>query len=511
MATDVLDDEDELTEEEKKKKGLVAPPQQGIPSLPAVGSGDVQDELHSGLEDTNSSPSLVAAPGQTMSSIAPPNITMAPTYPEGSSPSSATGQMVPDISPAKQRLQGLEEGQSGVSKMHGVGGGIVKGLDVAGSIFAPRAMTYIPGSSLNYQHQLDVARQNVAQDTAEQQREQQIVNEQAHQGLETAQTAETQARTAGLVNPPAPTNEFELWARQNPSAKVSDWLQLQSQNKPPQEGERPLTNVAQMNKALADRYQVLNPGKPLPGEFTIPPNATQKDYDRIDKALSGVEGAQGTKAQRDQIEILRQQAADAAAESRKDKEENEGLKWVTWNDPATGKQTAGPLSQAKKSGAMDTAADLPAQEVRDVQNARHAVRLMTKLGDPNKPETQGVLQLIDSLDADGKLGVLASRWNSLLTTGVGTSPDDDPRIIALIDKNMLGDTATMLAHFGASGGRSPQMLQHFLDLANARKMDGLTLRTGVKSIVDYMQDRAMMPTEGGAKGKGKVLVEGKDF
>jgi hypothetical protein len=57
---------------------------------------------------------------------------------------------------------------------------------------------------------------------------------------------------------------------------------------------------------------------------------------------------------------------------------------------------------------------------------------------------------------------------------------------------MLGDTATMLAHFGASGGRSPQMLQHFLDLANAKKMDGPTLKAGVMSMVDYMTDRAML-------------------
>ncbi len=82
------------------------------------------------------------------------------------------------------------------------------------------------------------------------------------------------------------------------------------------EGERPLTNVDQMNKALQDRYQVLNPGKTLPGEFTIPPNATQKDYDRIDKALAGVEGAQGTKAQRDQVAALRQQTMELARQKK---------------------------------------------------------------------------------------------------------------------------------------------------------------------------------------------------
>jgi hypothetical protein len=169
-----------------------------------------------------------------------------------------------------------------------------------------------------------------------------------------------------------------------------------------------------------------------------------------------------------------------------------GAKWMTWSED--GRTVAGPMSMAQQRGAQNPA-ELPQQEVRDVQNARHAVNLLSKQGDPKKPESQGVLQLIDSLDKDGKLGVLASRWNSFMTSGVGASPDDDPRIVTLINKNMLGDTATMLAHFGASGGRSPQMLQHFLDLSNSRKMDGVTLRAGTRAILDYMQDRAMIPGE----------------
>jgi hypothetical protein len=130
-----------------------------------------------------------------------------------------------------------------------------------------------------------------------------------------------------------------------------------------------------------------------------------------------------------------------------------------------------------------------------VQNARHAVNLMEKQGDTSKPETMGTLQLIDSLDKEGKLGVLASRYNRLSTSGVGASPGDDPRIVTLLNKNMLQDTAVMLAHFGASGGRSPQMLQHFINLSDAGKMDGVTLRAGTKAIADYMHDRAMMPSQ----------------
>jgi hypothetical protein len=47
------------------------------------------------------------------------------------------------------------------------------------------------------------------------------------------------------------------------------------------------------------------------------------------------------------------------------------------------------------------------------------------------------------------------------------------------------------------------MLQHFMDLANAKKMDAVTLKAGIKAMADYMQDKGMMPSkQGGGKGGG---------
>ena len=258
--------------------------------------------------------------------------------------------------------------------------------------------------------------------------------------------------------------------------------------------------IQQLNQGFTQRWNVLNQGKPQPAAFQLPPNATADDFNRVDKLLQGTEASQQTAAQQQATNGLRQQMiqiaaqnAENAQESRQQTMDAKNMKWATGTD-ANGNQIAGPVSQLESIGAKNLA-ELPAQEVRDVQNARHAVTLMEKQGDPSKPETMGTLQLIDSLDKDGKLGLLASRWNRLETQGIGTSPGDDPRIITLIDKNMLADTATMLAHFGASGGRSPQMLQHFTDLSNAGKMDGVTLRAGTKAMADYMHDRAMMPSQ----------------
>ena len=166
-------------------------------------------------------------------------------------------------------------------------------------------------------------------------------------------------------------------------------------------------------------------------------------------------------------------------------------KWATWTDPQTNEMVAGAVGQAPKGS---NPAVISGMEVQNIINARHALQLMTKQGDPKDVSTWGELQLIDSLAKDGKLGTFASRYNRLVTQGIGTSPGDDPRIITLIDKNMLGQTATMLSHFGASGGRSPEQLQHFMDMANAGKMDAQTLRSGVRAIADYMKDRSLMPS-----------------
>jgi uncharacterized membrane protein len=84
------------------------------------------------------------------------------------------------------------------------------------------------------------------------------------------------------------------------------------------EGEKPLPNVAQMNKTLQSRWEVLHPGQTIPEHFVIPTNATQKDYDRIDKALESTERAFGTKAQQDQVNEMRRQTL-ALAQKKDDR------------------------------------------------------------------------------------------------------------------------------------------------------------------------------------------------
>ena len=369
-----------------------------------------------------------------------------------------------------------------------LGGAAQVGGDVGDllSNAAPGIGREIPGTTARYNMKLGQANTALTQDLANQEKQSQSDLQGAQANAQNSEIPlhEAEAKKAQAETPTPEQIQANL---EHTQAETTAALTPKKV-----EGEQPLGNVENLNATLQDRYQVLNPGKPLPAQYQLPANATQKDYDRIDKSLSGVETAQGTAEQRKQTQALREQALAAAAEAKAATAEGKGDKWVYGQDK-DGNTVAGGMSQLKAMGAQNLT-EIPAQEVRNITNARQAVRLSEKQGTEQHPETMGVEQLIDSLGKAGKLGLAASRINAFLSGGVGAEPGDDPRIMALLDKTDLLMTATMLAHFGASGGRSPQMLEHFLSMANAKKMNENTLKAGVLAITDYMKDRAMEPT-----------------
>jgi hypothetical protein len=110
---------------------------------------------------------------------------------------------------------------------------------------------------------------------------------------------------------------------QQKAAEEEKVATIRAQGKPP-EGELPLPNVDQMNQGLTTRYQVLNAGKPLPPQFTLPANATQKDYDRIDKLMQSTENATATKAQRDTASAAGSQLTKAALDQQAENYFNTG-------------------------------------------------------------------------------------------------------------------------------------------------------------------------------------------
>src|SRR5438105_3822797 len=264
--------------------------------------------------------------------------------------------------------------------------------------------------------------------------------------------------------------------------------------KPP-EGETALgAKVPQLNQALTQRYQVLNPGKPLPPFLTLPPTATQKDFDRLDKVMQQTESAQGTKAQQDTANAMRQETQRMAQQTQAEKLEQQGLQPIVGTDPKTEKDVLVSESERKSLGligAMKADADLV--------NKSHAARTWLSLASKEAPvgapsDQMGIMQLVDKMDAAGKLGPIASKWNDFLAGKIGAG---DPDYAALRAKMGLSATKLMQAHVGSRGGAF--MLEQFEELVNAGKMDAPTLKAGLASELNYMQDVAMLPQRGAAQ------------
>jgi hypothetical protein len=158
-----------------------------------------------------------------------------------------------------------------------------------------------------------------------------------------ARTEEIQARTKALSNPPPKegltgeeTTLNDLMtgnggqpqinpATSMPYTRLEAYSTVQAAKAGAAQGAKqpaldPNT-IFQINEMHTQRYQALNPGKPLPPAFTLRPGAGQQDYDRIDKNLSSMESAQGTQAQRESNNAFRQDAAANAAQAREEKRE----------------------------------------------------------------------------------------------------------------------------------------------------------------------------------------------
>lgn len=242
-----------------------------------------------------------------------------------------------------------------------------------------------------------------------------------------------------------------------------------------------LPDPIMLNKALEARYQVLHPGETLPAHFTLSPNATPGEFERIDKLLESTERSTATKAQQEVANAMRAQTF----ELMRDKSD---MKPVTGLDPKTGQQVLIPAGQAQQMGIQN-----PMQADADMVNksmaARHWLTLAKTEAPANaSPNEKGIMQLVDDLDKRGKLGALATRWNEFMAGKFGAG---DPEFAALRAKLGLSTTLLMQAHVGSRG--SAQMLEHFEDLANGKKLDGPTLKAALGAEIDYVQDRAMDP------------------
>lgn len=133
--------------------------------------------------------------------------------PAASTPAVSAGVIAPRTKQDMGELQRLETTGSGVSQVqqeHPIVGGLLRGLDIAGSIIAPRIAADIPGTTLHHEQLLEQSRGNIKQDVGEQGEEAAAAHTQAETEAIPAQTAHTQAETNALENP-QPKPKEESW------------------------------------------------------------------------------------------------------------------------------------------------------------------------------------------------------------------------------------------------------------------------------------------------------------
>lgn len=292
-------------------------------------------------------------PQQKIASPARAPITPVPLSPEGQA---AQGEANRITAPDTGQHNKQNTGVSGINQIHSPWARIpLQIAEAIGTGFAPRLTSAIPGTQLHHNVLMNQAEGAVTQQQKQRADEEaaqtaavKATQEQAQGHLQEA-TAEDIEREGKLPSGRQYVKVgkdglydalHKVWVREptdaeeggkieqdenghfviiHPSGKVTvatdeKGQPVKGQAKEGREGELPLGDrVEQLNQALTSRYQVLHPKSPLPAQYQIPANATQKDYERIDKALESEERAVGTREQQAQTNEMRRQTMALAA------------------------------------------------------------------------------------------------------------------------------------------------------------------------------------------------------
>jgi hypothetical protein len=225
----------------------------------------------------------------------------------------------------QQKLATLQAKGSGVSNHHGFGGGLLKALDIAGSVLVPHVMGVIPGTTLNFRQNVNTAQNQVGQDVAgqnsslEQQfKKAQIIKEQQPpQTKEGTPEAQTVDALTNQINPATGAKytypeAFQKMSQMKEGAKVK-------------EGDEPLNNADNIGKALERSWQTGHPGQPLPDEYKLPPNATVKDLARIQGLLKDARDSEQNITGKKTLEEMHRQTMQIQAANAESRNQKKGV------------------------------------------------------------------------------------------------------------------------------------------------------------------------------------------
>jgi hypothetical protein len=331
-------------------------------------------------------------------------------------------------------------------------------LNTIGGGYGRLAATEIPGTNEHHNMLLKQANTAVGQDEANAEKEAQTGALQAEVPLRQAQAAALPGETAdkrALTQSEIDKNTAEIKGLENPWAKAPD--------------NQPLQAVDQLNKAMADRYQVLHPGVQPPAEFQLPANATKGDFDRIDKLMSAEETASGNQANRQQSNQMREAMLAIAQQNAGDKN-----LWSVPNGDGTSRvvslRPGDTIPQGAVSLAGQNTVNTPTSQQRTAAGRAETVLTMA-------PE---VIQRIDATAKE--MGPLAGRWNEFMQGKIGAP--DQPMAELRSDLLMMS-SAVALAH---AQGRLPENLREEFDREiNAPDQTPENLKGAIRVILPWMQ------------------------
>jgi hypothetical protein len=270
-----------------------------------------------------------------------------------------------------------------------------------------------------------------------------------------------------------PIGEHHL-AREAQQAGAEEAAKKAGEPVKPDDQPAPANLVASFASDIRSSYPDLTAGQVDSLTKGLGKNPTNKDYRNQQDRAEKYSAANTNR-------ILAQAARDTNAIAK-------GQKPIIGLDK-NGNQVFANAGSAKEYG-LKQVREVGQAEAEKVTNARSLMNVFSSID----PDDLGVLQLAKKLSDQGKLGPVASRLQDFLNKGgsVVTFDAGDPEVQRLFTKLGLSQTALMQVHVGSRGGAF--LLEHFNDLANAKKMSSQAFLTALDAENRYVKMKAMLPT-----------------
>jgi hypothetical protein len=360
----------------------------------------------------------------------------------------------PAINPHVARAQQLEQEGSGVSQVqakHPFWGGVLRGLDVAASVAAPRIAPVIPGTTAHHNALIGQQEGLANQDVAREEKQ--------------AQTGLTQAETERVGHPKPQLEETEQGLVRVPEEGEATPVTMAGQNltKPTTEPKGTVKETDQGLVLVSPDGKTVTPiqmgGQTLQSPIKPENEEAQfiKEYQQKNPG-SSIAAAQHAYKLNNELPQRPPQVTVMIPSPQ-------GGFTPTVVHPGQNV----PAGAVTPSG-MNTM-DVPTSSTRTMAEAAPKVLTLA-----NRVE-----QLVDQQEQT--LGPAASRWNEFMAGKVGAP---NPEFTKLRTDVGLLSTLLMRMHVGARGGE--YIMKHFQDLMDSGKQSPENMRAALSEITQYAKD-----------------------